>query len=88
MWDIPRLYVTACSNSVQLVPLQPIDMTILFNHYKKLKGCISDVGQIDASGATDSSNKKIDWLTIREEKVEEKQEEREEMPATLDGFII
>jgi hypothetical protein len=21
MWDIPRLYVSACSNSVQLVPL-------------------------------------------------------------------
>jgi hypothetical protein len=23
MWDIPRLYISACSNSVQLVPLQP-----------------------------------------------------------------
>jgi hypothetical protein len=24
MWDIPRLYVSACSNSCQLVPLHPI----------------------------------------------------------------
>ncbi len=24
MFDIPRLYLSACSNSVQLVPLQPI----------------------------------------------------------------
>jgi hypothetical protein len=24
MWDIPRLYASACSNSCQLVPLHPI----------------------------------------------------------------
>jgi hypothetical protein len=39
MWDIPRLYVSACSNSCQLVPLHPIIMSILFHHYKELKEC-------------------------------------------------
>jgi hypothetical protein len=28
MFDIPRLYITACSNSVQLVPLHPIVMSL------------------------------------------------------------
>ena len=37
MWDIPRLYVSACSNSVQLVPLHPIFISVLFHHYKELK---------------------------------------------------
>ena len=36
MWDIPRLYVSACSNSVQLVPLHPIIMSILFQNYKRV----------------------------------------------------
>lgn len=40
MWDIPKLYVSACSNSVQLVPLQPVMISILFHHYKELKECI------------------------------------------------
>jgi hypothetical protein len=36
MWDIPRLYITACSNSVQLVPFHPIlipllSLTIIWN---------------------------------------------------------
>ena len=47
MWDIPRLYVSACSNSVQLVPLHPIIMSILFHHYIELKECISEVRQIE-----------------------------------------
>ena len=72
MWDIPSLYVSACSNSVQLVPLHPIIISILFHHYKELKECISEVEQIEgvSSRATDksSSNKNIDWLTIKEEK--------------------
>ena len=28
MFDIPRLYITACSNSFQLVPLHPILISI------------------------------------------------------------
>ena len=39
MWDIPRLYVMACSNSVQLVPFHPIAISILFHHYKELLEC-------------------------------------------------
>jgi hypothetical protein len=46
MFDIPRLYVSACSSSVQLVPLHPIIMSILFHHYKELKECISKVEQM------------------------------------------
>jgi hypothetical protein len=46
--------------------------------------CISEIEQIDASRATDSSSgKKTDWLTIREEKVEEKVE----LPATFDDLF-
>ena len=37
MFDIPRPYISACSNSVQLVPLHPIIMSILFYHHKELK---------------------------------------------------
>jgi hypothetical protein len=48
MFDIPRLYLSACSNSVQLVPLHPIIMSILFNHYKELTEIISEVEQIEA----------------------------------------
>jgi hypothetical protein len=57
MWDIPRLYVSACSNSCQLVPLHPIVMSILFHHYKELKECMSEVEQIEAR-ANDNSRKK------------------------------
>jgi hypothetical protein len=46
MWDIPRLYITACSNSVQLVPLHPILISILFHHYKQLKECVAQVEQM------------------------------------------
>jgi hypothetical protein len=45
MWDIPRLYVTACSNSVQLVPFQPIAISILFHHCKELLECRKQVEQ-------------------------------------------
>ena len=46
MWDIPRLYITACSNSVQLVPFHPIAISILFHHYKELRECIEQVEQM------------------------------------------
>jgi hypothetical protein len=36
MWDIPRHYITAYSNSVQLVPLHPIFISILLHHYRQL----------------------------------------------------
>jgi t-SNARE complex subunit (syntaxin) len=78
MWEIARNYVSACSNSVQLVPLHPIIMSILFHHYKELKECISEVEQIESK--VNSSTKRI-GLTEREEKQEE------EVPATLDSFL-
>jgi hypothetical protein len=46
MWDIPRWYILACSNSCQLVPLHPIIMSILFHDYKELKECIKEVERI------------------------------------------
>jgi hypothetical protein len=47
MWDIPKLYVSACSNSVQLVPLHPIIISILFHHYIELKKLMEHVKQIE-----------------------------------------
>ncbi|MDP9016084.1 MAG: hypothetical protein M3M87_04930 [Thermoproteota archaeon] len=60
MWDIPRLYVSACSNSVQLVPLHPIIISILFQHYKEIKECMSEVDQI--GDQVNSSEKEEEWL--------------------------
>jgi hypothetical protein len=47
MWDIPRLYVSACSNSVQLVPLHPIVISILFHYYKELLECKREVEELE-----------------------------------------
>jgi hypothetical protein len=47
MWDIPKLYVSACSNSCQLVPIQPIMISILFHHYKELLQCIREVEELE-----------------------------------------
>jgi hypothetical protein len=47
MFDIPRLYLSACSNSVQLVPFHPIIMSILFHHYRELIQCMSEVEEIE-----------------------------------------
>jgi hypothetical protein len=46
MWDIPRLYNSACSNPVQLVPLHPIVISILFHYYKELIQLVSEVEQM------------------------------------------
>jgi hypothetical protein len=46
MWEL-KFYISACSNSVQLVPLYPIIISILFHHYKELMKCISEVEQIE-----------------------------------------
>ena len=77
MFDIPKLYISACSNSVQLVPLHPIIMSILFHHYKELKKYISEVERIDTKVYTKNKG-----LTIKEEKA------KEEAPTpTLDGYF-
>jgi hypothetical protein len=86
MWDISRLYTSACSNSCQLVPLHPIIMSILYHHYKELKECLYEVKQLE--GKVNSSSGKNKELTIKKE--EEKQQEKEEQaePATLDGYFL
>jgi hypothetical protein len=65
MFDIPRFYISSCSNSVQLIVLHPIIMSILFQHYKELIQLISEVEHIEAR--IDKHRR----LTIREEKEEE-----------------
>jgi hypothetical protein len=64
MFDIPRHYLSACSNSVQLVPLHPIIMSILFHHYKELTEIISEVEQVEAK----VNSKKKGLMTKEEEK--------------------
>ena len=56
MWDIARNYVSACSNSVQLVPRQPIIISILFHHYKELMKCIREVEQIRGNRKVNNDN--------------------------------
>ena len=60
MFDTPRHYISACSNSVQLVPLHPIIiiiiMSILVHHYRELKEYINQVGHMEAK--VNSSKKK------------------------------
>jgi hypothetical protein len=84
MWDIPRCYISACSNSVQYVRLHPILMSILLYHYKQLTQCISEVEQIEER----VNSKKRKWLTKKEGKEKEKQEEKEEVRTTLDSYFI
>jgi hypothetical protein len=68
MWDIPRLYVSVCSNSVQLVPLHPIIMSIPSHHYKELKECISEVEQTMMEPTATVNHKQV--LKKKEERVE------------------
>jgi hypothetical protein len=46
MWDLPKWYISACSNSVQYVRLHPILMSILLYDFKQLTQCISEVESI------------------------------------------
>ncbi|MDQ4016189.1 MAG: hypothetical protein M3136_10570 [Thermoproteota archaeon] len=46
MFDVPRLYTSACSYAVQPVRLYPILMSILLHCYKQLVDCISQVRQM------------------------------------------
>ena len=64
MWDLPKCYISACSNSVQYVRLHPILMSILLYDFKQLTQCISEVESIEAKV---NSRKKKEWLTKKEE---------------------
>jgi hypothetical protein len=80
MWDLPRWYISACSNSVQYVRLHPILMSILLYHYKQLTECISEVERIE--GRVNNSKKKEEWLMIKKEVRKEQQEKEEEVPTS------
>src|SRR5918997_4368984 len=56
MWNLPKWYISACSNSVQYVRLHPILMSILLYDYKELTQCICEVERIEA--IVNSSKKK------------------------------
>ncbi len=71
MFDIPRFYISACSNSVQYVRLHPIMMSILLYHYKQLTKCLSDVEQIEST----VNNKYGRRLTTTTTTIKEKGEE-------------
>ena len=64
MFDIPRSYISTCSNSVQYVRLHPILMSTLLYHFKQLTECISEVEHIEAKV---NNSKKRRGLTNEEE---------------------
>ena len=72
MFDIPKFYISACSNSVQYVRLHPIMMSILLYHYKQLTKCISDVEQIE-SRVNNKYGRGLTTTTIKEKEEEAKQ---------------
>jgi hypothetical protein len=72
MFDLPKFYISACSNSVQYVRLHPILMSILLYHYKELTECISEVEQIEAR-----VNKRL-----------MKEKGKEEELTTLDSYLV
>jgi hypothetical protein len=62
MWDLPKWYISACSNSVQYVRLHPILMSILLYNFKGLTQCMSEVERIEAK----VNSKKKEWLIKKE----------------------
>jgi hypothetical protein len=86
MFDIPRLYTSACSYAVQPVRLYPILMSILLHHFKELTECINEVERIEAkvnSDGSSSSSRSTQGRLMNEVK-----EKDEEIPTTLDGFLM
>jgi hypothetical protein len=69
MFDIPRLYTSACSYAVQPVRLYPILMSILLFNFKQLTQCISEVEWIES--IVKSKNKEV---------TKEKEEDMELLP--------
>src|SRR5215217_5628784 len=79
MFDIARLYISACSNSVLLLPLHPIIMSILFHHYKELIQLRSEVEQVKEEAATTTViNNNSKTKEKKKERLKEKEEEEEE----------
>ncbi len=89
LWELPKFYISACSNSVQYVRLHPILMSILLYHYKQLTACISEVERIEAK----VNSRKKEWSSTMKKKEEQEEEENqdkkeeEKMPTTLDSYF-
>jgi hypothetical protein len=77
MWDIARLYISACSNSVQLVPLHPIIISILFHHYKELLECIREIEELEDVADDNTKRKSLENTKYLKEEEEEEEKERE-----------
>ena len=69
MWDIPRLYTSACSYSVQPVRLYPILMSILLYHFKQLSQCVSEAERIEAklNSKYEDSTKEKEMEEVKEQ---------------------
>jgi hypothetical protein len=89
IWDIPKLYVSVCSNAVQLVPLQPIMISILFHHYMELKECILEVEEMMMEARIINNDKNI-RLILQNEKEEKRGNITTKVPITTTvlGFSI
>ena len=92
MWDIPRLYTSACSYAPNPVRLYPILMSILLHHFKELTECIKEVERIEAKviHSNNPVNKKAEDLARNEEGIQPQRQEKaetKEMPITLDRFL-
>ena len=72
MFDIPRLYILACSNSVHYVRLHRNSYVHTTYHFKQLAECTSEVVQIEA----------------KLEGQQQKKEEGKEIPTILDSYFI
>ena len=78
MFDIAQLYISACSNSVLLLPLHPIIMSILFHHYKELIQLRSEVEQVKEEAAAAATTTVINNSSKTKEKKKERLMEKEE----------
>src|SRR5215204_5892640 len=83
MFDIPKLYMSACSNSTQLVPLHPIIMSILFHHYKELIQLLSEVEQIEKKEGKEA---KVNNGARKRKLDEEEEEEKLPLQSKLFDF--
>jgi hypothetical protein len=46
MFEIPRLYISACSGAVSLVRIYPIFISILLHHYKELMKIAQQIEEV------------------------------------------
>jgi hypothetical protein len=80
MFDIPRLYTSACSYAVQPVRVYLILMSILLYHFKELTQCVKEVERIEARL---NSSKNKGGLLLTSEHEEEKEQPPKPRPAAL-----